>query len=83
MALSDDPKISTTIPYHARGCTVGNFSASLPDADREVLTAWLADPEVPHTAIAARVNSDPDYDVHFKPFTVGRHRRGECACGAL
>ena len=83
MALSDQPEISKKIAYRERGCAVGVFARTLPDRDLATLRSWLADPEATHAAIAAQINTDPDYDVTIKAFVVGRHRRGDCSCGAL
>lgn len=83
MALSDTPEISKRIAYHERGCTLGRWAKTLPEADRAVLVAWLSDPDVSHTAIVDRINGDDDYDYRVTLHTMGRHRRGDCRCGSL
>lgn len=88
MALSDNPTIASTPAYHERGCKLGRWAKTLPDADRQVLQAWLENKDIPHAAIAKRITDDPDYDIEIKSHVVQRHRAkmrgnpGGCGCGS-
>lgn len=77
-AQQDPPKIA----YHARGCQLGRWAATLSTEERAGLDALLApDSGWTHKAIAQRITADPDYPgVRFNKDAVAYHRNGECAC---
>lgn len=83
MALSDNPEINPVPEYQRRGCTLGQWARTLPPADLAVLKSWLEDESTTGSAIAARINADPDYSVQMSGRTVARHRAGGCTCGSL
>jgi hypothetical protein len=58
-------------------CSVAALIESLTGTDRTDLTAALADPSIPHTAITRALNKR-GHNMHEK--RVAAHRRGDCAC---
>lgn len=76
--LGDDAKSITTSRY-ALKCRMGELLTVLPTDAKAAIQAVLDDDAISGTAIAKalsrRVANPP------KPFTINRHRRGDCTCG--
>lgn len=60
-------------------CPVVRITKALGPKDRSVLAAALEDASVTHAAIA-KVLTDNGHKISQD--AVGRHRRGDCSCGA-
>ena len=75
MTLLDDIKAETT--GAGPRCTVALLLAGLTDDDRADLTAALANPSIPSSAIH-RVLHKRGYAI--ADTTLHRHRRGTCRC---
>ena len=76
MPLSADAFRTASRPRRAV-CGVTKVLGSLSDADRKVLEAALADPDVTHAAIERVLAAE---GIELPQGTVRRHRNGECAC---
>ena len=69
-----------TPPSRRRGtCGMGRVIAALPEKDAQALNDVLSGDRW-SSADIARVLRDEGHDV--REWTVSRHRKGECACGA-
>ena len=60
-------------------CSVARLLESMPDDDREVTVAALADPNRWGHAALTRILRDEGYVVGRD--SLSRHRKGDCACG--
>ena len=76
MPLSAEAFHAASRPRRAT-CGVTKVLGSLSDADRKVLEAALADPDVTHAAIERVLAAE---GIELPQGTVRRHRHGECAC---
>lgn len=75
MGLTLSPKA-----VHGPRCSVCITLEALSSSDRELVQAWLDDPDVHHTQITRSLRGE-GYDVGTT--AVGRHRNGECASGRV
>lgn len=62
------------------GCSVKTLLDRLEGTERETLLGWLEAPmtDVTHSWIAEQLTDEFGY--RFGSDTVGRHRKGRCAC---
>lgn len=77
MALSLDAFTEASQPCRPE-CPVVRITKSLGPKDRDVLTAAVDSDGITHAAIA-KVLTDNGHKISQD--AVGRHRRGDCACG--
>lgn len=67
-------------------CSIATILANLPPDEAQVLIDALNAPQTvwPHAAIARALGDETEMGEHavrVLPTTVGRHRKGDCACG--
>lgn len=61
-------------------CAIAMVMPQLDDADRELLSAWLAHESDPPHAVVARALKSEGHEVGAG--AVSRHRKGDCSCSA-
>jgi hypothetical protein len=67
-------------PVHAGPpCSVAAVLEAFEPADRKVLVEAMANPTVQHSRVAAVL---AQHGHRVNAGTIGRHRKGECRCGA-
>ena len=70
--------LSAFNPIKTNRCSVTRAIGKLDNEKAELVRAALASEEIPNTMIARRLNEWGT--VKVTPYTVGWHRRGDCAC---
>lgn len=83
MSLAQALAAQVTKPGPA--CSVATILEQLPPDDQNTLSSALADPRFSHADIARSLGDAAhmgDRAVKVAASTIGRHRKGECACGA-
>lgn len=79
MGLSLDAFTAESKPRKGPRCTVGKLIEAMSPADAKVLTDALAASvdDITHAAITRVLRAEGH---SFDASTIGRHRKGECAC---
>lgn len=79
-------KINTDGPPTRGGCTLGQWSLSLPPEESAALQKMLTEKRTQRSflwsaaAVAEEINNDPDYTVRLSHQMVSRHRSRSCSC---
>lgn len=75
MALSDH---DLSARKKGPSCSVGVLISRIDEADQATLASWFDDATKQSTDISDALNAE--FDVSLSPYTVQRHRRGDCRC---
>lgn len=68
------------IPTRKYPCRVGDFYATLSEADKEILMSYLADPNVADKALETALRQE---GITIADTSIAKHRRGLCSCSRI
>lgn len=77
--FEDDAKAQSHA-YRKRGCAVGVLLSTLPETDAQAVTKALDNDRLTSTAIEAALKPRVAPELLPSNYTIGRHRKGACAC---